>query len=136
MAVQAHPIARVEAHRPEQGRRRIRVQRRGIGRGWFKYTPGHTTSRPKDNKAPDVLTAGITNLTLDGQFERWFENRAFEREAGQQFSDNTEGESTEDESSDSLSSLSEETADSDTVTAQRNATRKRPNPRARRAKAT
>lgn len=74
---------------------------------WLKYTPGRTISRTKD-KAPDVMTAGITNLTIGGQFERWFDNRSFVRETGQVFSSDSEREATEDESSDSSSSSSKE----------------------------
>ncbi|VDC03194.1 unnamed protein product [Peniophora sp. CBMAI 1063] len=103
---------------------------------WFKYTPGRTISRSKD-KAADVMTAGITNLTIGGQFDRWFDNRTFERESEQIFPSDSEGGSTEDEtpSSSSSSSSSEETeSDPGTVKAQRRR-RGRISHRGRRAKA-
>lgn len=45
---------------------------------WFKHTPGRTISQPKD-KAADVMTAGVTELTVKGQFDRWFDHRDYAR---------------------------------------------------------
>ncbi|VDB90428.1 unnamed protein product [Peniophora sp. CBMAI 1063] len=70
---------------------------------WLNYTPGRTITRTKD-KAAYVMTAGITNLTIAGQSDRWFDNRTFARESWQIFSSGSEGGSTKDETSSSSSS--------------------------------
>lgn len=45
---------------------------------WFKHTPGREISLPKD-RALDVMTAGVTELTVKGQFECWFDHRDYAR---------------------------------------------------------
>ena len=41
--------------------------------------PGRQVPGGDSNKAPDVVTDGATKLWQDGVFERWWDERSFER---------------------------------------------------------
>ncbi|KZV61278.1 hypothetical protein PENSPDRAFT_643534 [Peniophora sp. CONT] len=63
----------------------VRKQMDNIRGGeWLVQTDGRTIARSED-KAADVLTAGVKSLTIDGQFARWWKNRNFARAETQIF---------------------------------------------------
>lgn len=80
-------ISRGSRHRsPNKAKDVDREMRIAVEEKWFQQIDGRRL-RLADDRAKDIVTLGLSNLSQKGAFQRWWEARSFKRSRGEKWMD-------------------------------------------------
>lgn len=77
--------SRGSRHRSPDKAKDVNLEMRvAVEENWFQQIDGRKLRQP-DDRAKDVITMGLSNLSQKGAFLRWWEGRSFKRSRGEEW---------------------------------------------------